>query len=127
MLGAGWQVAGREAVEGIVWRDPLSEDGTDDPTDDDDVADDECRAFDQDPQCLAAGLGSLGFGRCDGRRGRSRADDDVHQPAASSRIRGFIQAMMRSAARVATMYTMPMISTPAVSIGRSLFWAANNI
>ena len=45
----------------------------------------------------------------------------------SSLMRGFIQAIVMSAARVASMYTMPMMMTPAVSIGMSLRWAANSI
>ena len=105
VLGARRQVAGGEVVERVVRRDPLAEDGADDPADDDDVADDERRALDAGArQRLAAGLGPLGGGRRGHRCRWGGVDDDVdHQAFASSRMRGFIQAMMRSAARVASM------------------------
>ena len=42
-------------------------------------------------------------GRGDRGSERGRLDDDVHQLVASRRMRGFIQAVMRSAVRVASM------------------------
>ena len=133
VLRPGRLMALGEVVERVVRRDPFAEDGGDDPAEDDQAADDEGGPPEQDAQGLAAGLGSLrgGTGCARGHRGdgRERAgrDRDVHQRSASSRIRGFIQAMIRSAISVASMYTMPTMITPAVSIGMSLRWAENSI
>ena len=101
--GLGGRCPVREVVERVVRRDPLAEDGADDPADDDDVPDDEGRAMEQEPDRLAAGLRPLRDGRGDRGSERCRLDDDVHQLVVSRRIRGFIQAVMRSAVRVASM------------------------
>src|SRR6478736_2788768 len=110
-----------------VRRDHRAEDSDNAPADDHDLADDEGRSSEQELQGLAACLRTLGHGRSDGRRDGLGRDGDVHQRSASSRMRGFIQAIVMSATSVASMYTMPTMITPAVSIGRSLFWAANSI
>ena len=77
------------------------------------VADDERRAPDQHTQRLAAGLRSFRDGRArPSARPAPGATVTSISVSASRRIRGFIQAMVRSAISVAIMYTMPMMRTP---------------
>ena len=124
------QVARREVVERVVRRDPLARGSArDDPADDDDVADDEGRSPDAGRRSSRAAPAPAPrpAGVDDAARSGVGIDRDVHQRLASRRIRGFIQAMMRSATSVASMYTMPITMAPAVSIGMSLRCAANSM
>src|SRR4026209_739263 len=112
-------VAPEEVVERVVRGDRLAGDREDRPQAEDQQADDESWLPEQDRAALATRLSALGTDV--GGWGR-----DCHQWV-SSLTRGFIQAMIRSAANVATMYTMPITMTPAVRTGMSLRWAANSI